>query len=271
MVRSRKFGLHEKEMDMLHDWRIFMEGFSDDTFREYQYYDENKHVISFEIYYGDIKKHPRLHTSLLNWTDKCLELGNRVLFEHFQKFGIHPRPVLRIYDDDTRTYLPIESLRMRDRGRIIPTSLRVKKTKEYMGWLKIATYYCLECGTEQEIPQRLGRNRKRPYHCDVCFEEFMGQVPPPEIGDVLRFNPIFEFDAEKCKYEDIQYLEVQSIEHDGCRLDAFVRDELVGEFKEGDVLDVIVLVRLDHIAKRNFEEDTRRVLLLEILNAKKRI
>lgn len=44
---------------------------------------------------------------------------------------------------------------------------------------------------------------------------------------------------------------------------------MVGEFSVGDELNVLVLVRLDHIAKRNFEEDTRRVLLLEILNAQR--
>jgi DNA replicative helicase MCM subunit Mcm2 (Cdc46/Mcm family) len=271
MVRSRKIGLHENEMDMLHDWRIFMEDFTEDTFRVYQDWNENEHVVGFPIYYGDIKNNPRLHTSLLNWTEKCLELGNRVLFEHFQKFGVHLRPVLRIVHEDPsdRTYSPLESLRMRDRGRIISTTIRVKKAKEYMGWLKVATYYCLECGTEQEIPQRLGRNRKRPYHCTPCLEELMGRDPPPEIGEIIRFNPIFEFNIEKCNYEDIQYLEVQSIEQDDCQLTAFVRDELVGEFKEGDMLDVLVLVRLDHIANRDFEEDTRRVLLLEILSAER--
>ncbi len=266
MVRSRKIGMQENEMDMLHDWRILLQEY-EEKISSFKHSEE--HVVGFEIQYSDIKDNSRLHTSLLNWTNKCLELGNRVLFEHFQKFNIHSRPVLRIENFQSRTSSPLESLRMRDRGRIISTTVRVKKAKEYMGWLKVATYYCLECGTEQEIPQRLGRNRKRPYHCSICFDEFMGRDPPPEIGEIIRFNPVFDFDVEKCNYEDIQYLEVQSTDQDDCRLTAFVRDEMVGEFSVGDELNVLVLVRLDHIAKRNFEEDTRRVLLLEILNAQR--
>jgi len=265
MVRSRKIGMQDNDMDMLHDWRILLEEYSD-KISSFEHSEE--HVVGFEIEYSDIENNSRLHTSLLNWTDKCLEHGNRVLFEHFQKFGIHSRPVLRIVNYHSSAYRTLESLRMRDRGRIISTKIRVKKAKEYMGWLKVATYYCRDCRTEQEIPQRLGRNRKRPYHCNTCFEAFMRRDPPPEIGDIIRFNSEFEFDVEKCSYEDIQYLEIQSTEHDDCRLTAFVRDEMVGEFKEGDELEVLVLVRLDHIAKRNFEEDTRRVLLLEILNSK---
>jgi len=266
MVQSRKIDLHDNDMDMLHDWRILLQGYKEEisSFKQ-----SEEHVVGFEIQYNDIKDNSRLHTSLINWTEQCLKLGNRVLFEHFQKFGIHSRPVLRIANFHNQTFSPLESLRMRDRGRIISTTIRVKKAREYMGWLKVATYFCLECGTEQEIPQRLGRNRKRPYHCTPCFEKFMTRDPPPEIGEIIRFNPEFGFDVEKCNYEDIQYLDVQSTDQNDCRLTAFVRDEFVGEFTDGEELDVLVLVRLDHIAKRNFEEDTRRVLLLEILNARR--
>lgn len=266
MVRRRQIDLHEIDMDMLHDWRILLEDYAE-KISSFEHGDQ--HVVGFEIDYRDIEKNSRLHTSLINWTEECIERGNRVLFEQFQQFGQTVRPVLRISNYHDQSFHPLESLRMRDRGKIITTKIRVRKAKEYQGWLKSASYNCRGCKSPKVIPQRLGRNRERPEQCEVCFEKLMNRDPAPELGEILRFQPHFLLNTEECVYEDIQYLEVESNEGRDCRMTALVREEMVGRFTEGDLLDVIVLVRLDHLAKRNFEEDTRRVLLLEILNASK--
>ncbi|MEK9730491.1 MAG: hypothetical protein VW230_01890 [Candidatus Poseidoniales archaeon] len=270
MSNRDEIELHAAQQDMLHDWRNLFESMSDqiETFEAGE-----APTIAFEVDYERIASVSRLQSSLTNWPGDCLEHGGIVLSEQFRVYNHNSRPILRITNFPANFNHELESLRMRDRSKIITAQVKVKKTREYMGWLKTATYTCSRCQEKVIIKQRLGRNRESPLRCRPCFNEILKHMKnETDIAEFFHFPWSFNFDQELCTYQDIQYLEVEQksqSKNAQFSMTSLVREEMVGLFHEGDVLNVAAIVKVDHMPKRNFEKDTRRILYLDIIQASK--
>lgn len=270
MGKNGEIELHTAQQDMLHDWRNIFEGMIDhiESFET-----GDNPTVAFEVDYEKIASISRLQSSLTNWPGDCIGLGELVLSEQFRNFNHSPRPILRIRNFPPNFNHELESLRMRDRSKIITTQVKVKKTKEYMGWLKTATYTCRRCQEKVIVEQRLGRNRERPSRCTPCFDRMLSDRENElDFIHFLHFPWQFDFDQELCTYQDIQYLEVeQKSQSKNAQfiMTSLVREEMVGLFHEGDVLNIAAIIRVDRMPKRNFEKDTRRILYLDIIQASK--
>ena len=112
-------------------------------------------VFGFEIEWSDLKEFGDLQTELTESMEHTLACGNQVLKEQYSDRIMSTRPVIRIVNLPPSRYYEMSELRMRDRNRLLAFDAIVVRTSPAIGWLKISTHRCNDCGLKWRINERL--------------------------------------------------------------------------------------------------------------------
>ena len=262
MTPKRMTEPDSQSQEILHTWRKIFEKKYSNELDAISRYEED--VFGFNVEWEDLVG-SQLHSLFPNNPNKALDLGNQVLLEQFQNRNCRTIPKIRIVDLPDDFHYVIDDLRMRDANRLLNFDAVVTKVDNPMGWLKVSKYTCRDCGHVWEIEQRLARERIRAKYCSICLEELLAKskrerfIPPENIEMVVHEN----------EYSDVQYVELSSplglsnID-EAYNIRAVISDEYVGTLKPGSRININAFVRIDHLPNRDYQLDTRRVLLLDI-------
>ena len=276
MFGEEGIDLSEEDKALLSAWRELIERrYYKDIESLLGYRDE---VFGFDVQHHDLASNDILRSAFHEQPVHCLELGNTVLKEQFQRAGVHMRGVLRVVGlgDEYRT--TIDALRMRNRYKLVSIDVKIVEVSDAYGWLKLAAYRCRDCKDEQTIVQRRARERESPHFCMACIRKAQESDDENQVPvSLLARRPNFALVTEDCFYEDAQSLRVRQVVYDDEghvlndaapeSLEAVVADEMVGRLTPSTYYRLNAVVKLEPLRDRTFAKDTRRVLSLEVISA----
>lgn len=227
-------------------------------------------VFGFEIEWSDLKGFGDLQTELTESMGHTLACGNQVLKEQYSDRIMSTRPVIRIVNLPPSRYYEMSELRMRDRNRLLAFDAIVVRTSPAIGWLKISTHRCNDCGLKWTINERLARPREKVKYCSDCLDAIVKDQSSKKPKSYYKDPTDISMVAEENFYEDVQYLEVISplMTKNGMALNqecfqVVLFDEYVGQFSRGDHLTINAMVAVDPLVNRDFIRDTRRMIYLK--------
>ncbi len=253
------------QADTLNAWRELFESKHSEDFRSLKGTDcLEQPIFPFEVDYRDIDRNDVLSLYFNEIPEETIELANEVLRTMVAEYEVSDiRCILRpLFLPPERT-MSISSLRMRNRGKIVSSVVRVKDVGPRLGYLQEALYVCVRCEARDIVKQKIARERKRPEGpCQDCFnkamETFEGKIP---YGVYERLKSSMKLTAEGSFYKDIQYLSVSDIDDSsGQPIWVVIDDEYVDTYKIGDTVRINGVVQIDPVPDRNFMKDTRRIL-----------
>ena len=239
-------------------------------------------VFSFDVEYADLMEHDVIRDHLVDDIERFMLTGEQVLNDRFRQHMKAPcRLVLRLAGLPEERRRPLDSLRMRDRGRLFTFDVAVTGTTPPIGYLQRATYTCRVpgCGETVQVDQRLAREREKPSSCQACMQRMFDGLPDNDEGEYIRrmaeqrgmFGD-FGLVTEDLRYIDVQYLSVVDVVPSGKgpwaqgrhTWTAVVDEDHVGSYPVGSLLRLHATVNVDHLPERTFAKDTRRCLLLRV-------
>lgn len=227
-------------------------------------------VFGFEIEWEDIEKFGDLDVDLSESIEHTLACGNQVLKEQFSVRNLVTRPVIRIVALPANRRFEMSDLRMRDRNRLLSFDAVVVRSSPAIGWLKVSSHKCNDCGLKWNINERLARPREKVKYCKNCLDAIMQDQTSKKPKSYYKDPTDVSMVAEENFYEDVQYLEVISplMTRNGMALNqesfqVVVFDEYVGQYGRGDHLTMNAMVAIDPLVNRDFIRDTRRMVYLK--------
>lgn len=253
------------QADTLNAWRELFESKHSEDFTSLKGTDcLEQPIFPFEVDYRDIDRNDVLSLYFNEIPEKTIELANEVLRTMVAEYEVSDiRCILRpLYLPPERTK-SISSLRMRNRGTIVSTVVRIKDVGPRLGYLQEALYECARCEYRETVKQKIARERKRPEGpCQDCFDKamktFEGKIPYVVYE---RLKSSMKLTAEGSFYKDIQYLSVSDIDDSSAQpIWVVIDDEYVDTYKIGDTVRINGVVQIDPVPDRNFMKDTRRIL-----------
>ena len=276
----RPIGPEEDLQDLMDAFGELFEGTYMDELRSLGHCEEQ--VFSFEVAYADLMEHDVIRNHLVDDIERFMLTGEQVLNDRFRQHMHAPcRLVLRLSGLPEERRRPLDSLRMRDRGRLFTFDVAVTGATPPIGYLQRATYVCRipGCGETVVVNQRLAREREKPSSCQACMQRMFEGLPDNDEGEYIRrmahqsgrFGD-FGLVTEDLRYIDVQYLSVVDVvpatkgpwgqgRHTWT---AVVDEDHVGSYPVGSLLRLHATVNVDHLPERNFVKDTRRCLLLRV-------
>ncbi len=275
MPPKNEVDLDPQEQALLREWRqLVTEHYVEDI----KHLEGNPDIIhGFEVEHAIIAKYDTLRTEFHLRPTIVLQLGTRVMREQFDEHMVRMRPVIRVVGLDEMYRRRIDSLRMRDRNKVVSLTIKINHVFPPYGWVQLAVYECRDCGNSTEIKQRRARERESPVRCETCMANFFQRL---ENGDdnlpIRPPRPNFVMSTEHSNYEDVQDLSICQVAlnednhvlHTSVKDDliATVSDDLVGEVEVGMFAQINGIVRVQPFPNRTFSKDTRRVLALDVLS-----
>ena len=253
------------QADTLNAWRELFESKHSQDFKSLEGTDCLEHpIFPFEVDYKDIDRDDVLNLYFNEIPEATIELANEVLRTMVAENEVSDiRCILRPMSLPPERTMSISSLRMRDRGKIVSSVVRIKDVGPRLGYLQEALYVCVRCDSRETIKQKIARERKRPERpCKECFdkamEAFEGKIPY-SVYEGLKSS--MKLTAEGSFYKDIQYLSVSDIDDSsGQPIWVVIDDEYVDAYNVGDTVRINGIVQIDPVPDRNFMKDTRRIL-----------
>ncbi len=253
------------QADTLNAWRELFESKHSEDFRSLLGTDcLEQPIFPFDVDYRDIDRNDVLSLYFNETPEETIELANEVLRTMVAENEVSDiRCILRPLFLPAERTKTISSLRMRNRGKIVSSVVRIKDVGPRLGYLQEALYVCVRCESRDIVKQKIARERKRPEGpCKVCFdkamETFEGKIP---YGVYERLKSSMKLTAEGSFYKDIQYLSVSDIDDSsGQPIWVVIDDEYVDTYKIGDTVRINGVVQIDPVPDRNFMKDTRRIL-----------
>lgn len=253
------------QADTLNAWRELFESKHSEDFRSLLGTDcLEQPIFPFDVDYRDIDRNDVLSLYFNETPEETIELANEVLRTMVAENEVSDiRCILRPLFLPAERTKTISSLRMRNRGKIVSSVVRIKDVGPRLGYLQEALYVCARCESRDIVKQKIARERKRPEGpCKVCFdkamETFEGKIP---YGVYERLKSSMKLTAEGSFYKDIQYLSVSDIDDSsGQPIWVVIDDEYVDTYKIGDTVRINGVVQIDPVPDRNFMKDTRRIL-----------
>ena len=132
--------------------------------------------------------------------------------EQFDANNIPTRPVIRVVGLPENYLNRVDELRMRDRNDLVCLDVKINEVSQPYGWLKQATYECLDCGTPTVINQRRARERESPRVCRVCLDKVFSDMDTKDLPmGMFHPRPNFRMVIEECVYEDVQDISMSQI------------------------------------------------------------
>jgi|TARA_B100001094_G_scaffold183656_1_gene177968 DNA replicative helicase MCM subunit Mcm2 (Cdc46/Mcm family) len=253
------------QADTLNAWRELFESKHSQDFKSLEGTDcLEQPIFPFEVDYRDIDRDDVLNLYFNEIPEATIELANEVLRTMVAENEVSDiRCILRPMSLPPERTMSISSLRMRDRGKIVSSVVRIKDVGPRLGYLQEALYVCVRCDSRETIKQKIARERKRPGGpCKECFdkamETFEGKIPY-SVYEGLKSS--MKLTAEGSFYKDIQYLSVSDIDDSsGQPIWVVIDDEYVDAYNIGDTVRINGIVQIDPVPDRNFMKDTRRIL-----------
>ncbi len=253
------------QADTLNAWRELFESKHSQDFKSLEGTDcLEEPIFPFEVDYRDIDRDDVLNLYFNEIPEATIELANEVLRTMVAENEVSDiRCILRPMSLPPERTMSISSLRMRDRGKIVSSVVRIKDVGPRLGYLQEALYVCVRCDSRETIKQKIARERKRPGGpCKECFdkamETFEGKIPY-SVYEGLKSS--MKLTAEGSFYKDIQYLSVSDIDDSsGQPIWVVIDDEYVDAYNIGDTVRINGIVQIDPVPDRNFMKDTRRIL-----------
>ena len=275
MPPKNEVDLDPQEQAILREWRLLV---TEHYLEDIQHLEGNPDIIhGFEVEHAVLAQYDTLRTEFHLRPTRVLQLGTRIMREQFDEHMARMRPVIRVVGLDEMYRRRIDSLRMRDRNKVVSLVVKINHVFPPYGWVKLAVYECRDCGDGFEIPQRRARERESPVRCETCLAAFLKRLESGDESVSYRPpRPNFEMSTEHSKYEDVQDMNVcQVVVNDELQvlhtslkddLIATVSDDLVGELEVGAFARLNGIVRVQPFPNRTFSKDTRRVLSLDVLS-----
>jgi DNA replicative helicase MCM subunit Mcm2 (Cdc46/Mcm family) len=253
------------QADTLNAWRELFESKHSQDFTALKGTDcLEQPIFPFVVDYKDIDQNDVLSLYFNETPADTIELANEVLRTMVAEYEVSDiRCILRPLALPPERTKQISSLRMRNRGKIVSSIVRIKDVGPRLGYLQEALYVCARCESREIIKQKIARERKRPEEpCQICYEKamkvFEGKVP---YGVYERLRTSMKLTAEGSFYKDIQYLSVSDIDDSsGQPIWVVIDDEYVDAYNIGDTVRINGVVQIDPVPDRNFMKDTRRIL-----------
>ena len=253
------------QADTLNAWRELFESKHSQDFKSLEGTDcLEQPIFPFEVDYRDIDRDDVLNLYFNEIPEATIELANEVLRTMVAENEVSDiRCILRPMSLAPERTMSISSLRMRDRGKIVSSVVRIKDVGPRLGYLQEALYVCVRCDSRETIKQKIARERKRPGGpCKECFdkamETFEGKIPY-SVYEGLKSS--MKLTAEGSFYKDIQYLSVSDIDDSsGQPIWVVIDDEYVDAYNIGNTVRINGIVQIDPVPDRNFMKDTRRIL-----------
>ena len=253
------------QADTLNAWRELFESKHSQDFKSLEGTDcLEQPIFPFEVDYRDIDRDDVLNLYFNEIPEATIELANEVLRTMVAENEVSDiRCILRPMSLPPERTMSISFLRMRDRGKIVSSVVRIKDVGPRLGYLQEALYVCVRCDSRETIKQKIARERKRPGGpCKECFdkamETFEGKIPY-SVYEGLKSS--MKLTAEGSFYKDIQYLSVSDIDDSsGQPIWVVIDDEYVDAYNIGDTVRINGIVQIDPVPDRNFMKDTRRIL-----------
>lgn len=274
MSPPKKVDVNPKEQTILREWRELVEE---------HYLEDIKHlkghpdiVWGLEVSHAHIDEKETLRLEFHINPTRMLKLGTRIMREQFEAQGVQMRPVIRVIALPEHYLRRLDTLRMRDRNRVVSTDVKITNVSQAYGWLKMAVYECKRCSTQTHIDQRRARERESPSFCEPCFDELLEASEKGETSPRDLLPPVFKMLTEECKYEDVQDLQMCQVTYNSDhhvlntstrhQILGTVNDDLVGEVLTSTYARVNGIVRVQPIPERTFAKDTRRLLSIDVLS-----
>jgi DNA replicative helicase MCM subunit Mcm2 (Cdc46/Mcm family) len=213
-------------------------------------------ISSITIPFALVEEYPELRYSLSEKPLKTMAAGDEVLFNMIEDLNGSLRARIRVIGLPETCAIDINSLRTRDRNRLLRIDVNVLDVNHNSGWIKKIDWHCLECRAVNHTLQNFLRSRIKPWKCCDC-------------GKIRNRSTDFALDSESTSYEDCQQILIVDAneENEGQRrvIDAWLFDELVGSVQKGDVIRINARLRLASThPSGDFDATTLRTFQLQI-------
>lgn len=275
MQPDDEIDLDPEQQAILRAWRLLVnEHYLDDI----RHLEGNPGIIhGFEISHRLICDYEELRMAFHLNPTRFHDLGHQVMREQFDEHMVRMRPVIRVVDLDADYRRRIDTLRMRDRNKVVSVTVKINDLSPAYGWVQEAVYECKRCKEQTTIKQRRARERESPSHCETCFARLLKRLNMEEEPYAVRPpRPQFVMSSEHSNYEDVQDIHMcQAVFTDEGQLlhisnedelVGVVSDDLVGELEKGTCARVNGILRVEPFPNRTFSKDTRRILSLQVLS-----
>jgi len=275
MPSEHEIDLDPEEQAILRAWRLLV---SKHYLEDIQHLQGNPGIIhGFEIAHRLVCDYEDLRMSFHLNPTRFHELGHQVMREQFDENMVRMRPIIRVVELDEDYHRRIDTLRMRDRNKVVSITVKINDISPSYGWVQEAVYECKRCKEQTTMKQRRARERESPSHCETCFARLLKRLDMEEEPYSVRPpRPQFVMSTEHSNYEDVQDIQMcQAVfSEEGELLHVsqedemvgVVSDDLVGELVKGSCARVNGIVRVEPFPNRTFSKDTRRVLSLQVLS-----
>jgi DNA replicative helicase MCM subunit Mcm2 (Cdc46/Mcm family) len=275
MPSEHEIDLDPEEQAILRAWRLLV---SKHYLEDIQHLQGNPGIIhGFEIAHRLVCDYEDLRMSFHLNPTRFHELGHQVMREQFDENMVRMRPIIRVVELDEDYHRRIDTLRMRDRNKVVSITVKINDISPSYGWVQEAVYECKRCKEQTTMKQRRARERESPSHCETCFARLLKRLDMEEEPYSVRPpRPQFVMSTEHSNYEDVQDIQMcQAVfSEEGELLHVsqedemvgVVSDDLVGELEKGSCARVNGIVRVEPFPNRTFSKDTRRVLSLQVLS-----
>ncbi len=275
MPPEHEIDLDPEEQAILRAWRLLV---SKHYLEDIQHLQGNPGIIhGFEIAHRLVCDYEDLRMSFHLNPTRFHELGHQVMREQFDENMVRMRPIIRVVELDEDYHRRIDTLRMRDRNKVVSITVKINDISPSYGWVQEAVYECKRCKEQTTMKQRRARERESPSHCETCFARLLKRLEMEEESYSVRPpRPQFVMSTEHSNYEDVQDIQMcQAVfSEEGELLHVsqedemvgVVSDDLVGELEKGSCARVNGIVRVEPFPNRTFSKDTRRVLSLQVLS-----
>lgn len=275
MPPEHEIDLDPEEQAILRAWRLLV---SKHYLEDIQHLQGNPGIIhGFEIAHRLVCDYEDLRMSFHLNPTRFHELGHQVMREQFDENMVRMRPIIRVVELDEDYHRRIDTLRMRDRNKVVSITVKINDISPSYGWVQEAVYECKRCKEQTTMKQRRARERESPSHCETCFARLLKRLDMEEEPYSVRPpRPQFVMSTEHSNYEDVQDIQMcQAVfSEEGELLHVsqedemvgVVSDDLVGELVKGSCARVNGIVRVEPFPNRTFSKDTRRVLSLQVLS-----
>jgi len=275
MPPKHEIDLDPEEQAILRAWRLLV---SEHYLEDIQHLQGNPGIIhGFEIAHRLVCEYEELRVAFHLNPTRFHDLGHQVMREQFDEHMVRMRPVIRVVDLDADYRRRIDTLRMRDRNRVVSITVKINDISPPYGWVTEAVYECKRCNEQTTLKQRRARERESPSHCETCFARLLKRLDmEDEPFGVRPPRPNFVMSSEHSNYEDVQdirmcqavFNEKGELVHvsDEEELVGVVSDDLVGELEKGVCVRLNGIVRVEPFPNRTFSKDTRRILSLQVFS-----
>ena len=255
--------------DTLNAWRdLFQQKYADDIKGLKVLDATDDPIFSFYVDFADIDGDDLLSFRFNEYPEQTIELANEVLRSMCSEHT-DVRCVLRPLVFPDEKIVSVSKLRMRNRSKLVSLIVNIKDVGPRLGYLKSARYFCIDCGHQEFVSQRVARERKRPSRpCKICYDEAKKALNGDISYALFRhLDSLLQLVSEGSFYQDIQYLNVQNHDSDSQQtIQIIVDDEYVDRYKVGETIRVNGVVYIDPIPDRSFVKDTRRILQVRALS-----